>query len=160
MPPHQVQDATDGASIEKIVATPPAHRERVCTASAKEFAMHEVISIADQYREIWNETEPVCRRAQLTQRWAAPATSCDPLAAVAGRDTIDPLMASVQRHLPGHRFARRGSVDAHGHHRRFSWRLTSPDGIVVAKGTDFAVLNAEEQWRTVPGFLDMPGSNA
>src|SRR4029434_7252794 len=59
MPPHQVQDATDGASIEKIVATPPAHRERVCTASAKEFAMHEVISIADQYREIWNETEPV-----------------------------------------------------------------------------------------------------
>jgi len=79
--------------------------------------------IAETYIAAWNETDAKARRAMIADTWTADATYVDPMAAVAGHDGLDALIAGVQERFPGFRFELIGQADGHGENVRFSWGL-------------------------------------
>lgn len=113
--------------------------------------------IAEIYLAAWNETDAVARRRLIADTWTADAAYVDPMAAVAGHDGVEALIAGVQERFPGFRFNLIGQADGHGEHVRFSWGL-GPDGAEAPiKGTDY-VLVEDGRLKRVTGFLDqVPG---
>ena len=113
--------------------------------------------IAETYIAAWNETDAAARRAMIADTWSADATYVDPLAAVAGHQGVDALIAGVQERFPEFRFALIGEPDGHGDHVRFSWGL-GPDGVEAPiKGTDYVRVEGG-RLKSVTGFLDqVPG---
>lgn len=122
--------------------------------------MEDVIPISDAvngYFAMWNETDPLRRRAVTTATWSDDASYIDPLFAADGRDGLDAMAAAVHEQFPGHRFRLTGPVDAHHGRARWNWELTAPDdGPAVVSGVDFAVLAPDGRLRMVTGFLDQP----
>ncbi len=111
--------------------------------------------IAERYLAIWNEGDDARRRAMMTDTWAEDARYSDPLMQGEGRDGIAAMIAGARAQFPGHRFSLAGSPDAHGANLRFSWTLAPEGGgAAVARGTDFAVLDAAGRLARVTGFLD------
>ncbi len=111
--------------------------------------------IAERYLAIWNEGDDDRRRAMMTEVWAEDARYSDPLMQGEGRDGIAAMIASARAQFPGHRFSLAGTPDSHGSNLRFSWRLAPESGgAAVARGTDFATLDAAGRLARVTGFLD------
>lgn len=119
--------------------------------------MTSPFDIAETYIAAWNETDAAARRAMIADTWTADATYVDPLAAVAGHEGVDALIAGVQQRFPDFHFALLGQPDGHGEHVRFSWGL-GPDGAEAPiKGTDYVRVEGG-RLKTVTGFLDqVPG---
>lgn len=119
--------------------------------------MTSPFDIAETYIAAWNETDAAVRRAMIADTWTADATYIDPLAAVAGHEGVDALIAGVQERFPDFRFALIGQPDGHGEHVRFSWGL-GPDGAEAPiKGTDYVRVEGG-RLKMVTGFLDqVPG---
>lgn len=119
--------------------------------------MTNPFDIAETYIAAWNETDAAARRAMIADTWTADATYIDPLAAVAGHEGVDGLIAGVQERFPDFRFALIGEPDGHGEHVRFSWGL-GPDGAEAPiKGTDYVRVEGG-RLKSVTGFLDqVPG---
>ncbi|MGY0002306.1 nuclear transport factor 2 family protein [Micromonospora sp. I033] len=111
------------------------------------------MELIEKYLAAWNTTDPAARRALIDEVWAADGTYTDPLAAVAGRDQIDGLIAAVQQQFAGLEFTLAGPVDAHHDLARFTWHLGPRGGEPVAVGFDVAVV-ADGRIATVHGFLD------
>jgi hypothetical protein len=111
--------------------------------------------IADRYLAIWNEREPITRRARIAQLFAAGATYADPMMKGSGIDGIDTMIGAAQQQFPGHRFFLHGQPDGHNDVVRFGWTL-APDGpgAPVAKGSDIAYVDADGRLVKVTGFLD------
>ncbi|MFI0976415.1 nuclear transport factor 2 family protein [Streptomyces sp. NPDC021093] len=121
--------------------------------------MSDTRKLIERYLEIWNETDPVARRAAIEEVWTEDAVYVDPLVAAEGRPAIDAAVQGVQEQFPGLLFTLSGEVDAH-HLARFSWDLGPHAGEALAVGFDVAVLTDDaQQIRTVHGFLDkVPGA--
>jgi hypothetical protein len=64
------------------------------------------------------------------------------------------MVQGVHERFPGHRFRRTGDLDTHHACFRFSWELAPAGGAAVVKGTDFAVLAADQRLQSVTGFFD------
>jgi hypothetical protein len=109
--------------------------------------------LVDRYIALWNETDPERRRRLVAGTFSDRASYLDPLMASEGLAAIDHMVEAVQERFPGHRFRRAGAVDGHHDRIRFGWELTSADGLVVARGTDFAAV-AADRLATVTGFID------
>lgn len=110
-------------------------------------------SIVTDYLAAFNATDPQARQALIGRTFTAAATYTDPMAAVAGHDGIDQLIAGVQQQFPGWTFRLVGAVDGHGDRVRFGWSL-GPDG-VEAPVLGFDVLElADGRIAAVHGFLD------
>ena len=62
--------------------------------------MTNATDIAEIYIAAWNETDARARRAMIADTWTADAIYVDPLAAVAGHDGLDALIAGVTPVLP------------------------------------------------------------
>nr|AWM03789.1 nuclear transport factor 2 family protein [Bradyrhizobium amphicarpaeae] len=123
------------------------------TASSKESAMTDPITIARSYIELWNERAAGRRRQLLGDNWTIDASYVDPLMKGDGRDGIDALIAGVQQRFPDFRFKLIGEPNGYGDHVRFSWGLGPEGADSPIKGTDFAVLK-DGRIRSVTGFLD------
>jgi hypothetical protein len=89
----------------------------------------------------------------IDELYTSDASFTDPLAAVAGPDGIDQVMAGAQGQFTGLRFSL-GPVEGHHDIARFTWFLGAPDAeepIVI--GFDVIVLDGEKI-KHVHGFLD------
>jgi hypothetical protein len=115
--------------------------------------MSDPLHLAKRYITLWNETDAGRRRALLSADWTGDAVYADPLVQRAGHAEIDALIGAVQERFAGFRFALDGSVDGHGDHLRFSWKLGPEGGEAVVRGTDFAVTQGG-RLKAVTGFLD------
>ncbi|GAB3354182.1 nuclear transport factor 2 family protein [Micromonospora halotolerans] len=111
------------------------------------------MELIEKYLTAWNTTDPAARRALIDEVWTADGTYTDPLAAVAGRDQIDALIAGVQQQFPGLEFRLAGPVDAHHDLARFTWHLGPRGAEPIVVGFDVAVV-AGGRITTVHGFLD------
>src|SRR5262249_36090644 len=115
--------------------------------------MRDANKLADDYLALWNETEPVRRKALLTETWTPDATYADPLISGAGLMQIDDLIGAVQSKFPGFRFKLVKCAESMGDHVRFSWELGPPGGEAPIGGTDFVVRDGD-RIKSVVGFLD------
>ena len=112
-------------------------------------------TVVDRYIAIWNEADPARRRALIELTWAEDGSYVDPLAAGAGRDAIDAIVAGAQAQLPGVRFELAAGPDAHHDRVRFAWRAVGRNGDgPVAAGVDFATVAPDGRLRDVTGFLE------
>jgi hypothetical protein len=115
--------------------------------------MTEPTSIAIQYLQAWNETDPDRRARLLREHWADDARYVDPLMRGEGLQQIDALIAGVHARFPGFRFALAGAPDGHGEHVRFSWSLGPAGSEPPIAGSDVVELRDGRIARVV-GFLD------
>ncbi|MGC1211300.1 MAG: nuclear transport factor 2 family protein [Micromonospora sp.] len=111
------------------------------------------MELIEKYLAAWNTADPAARRSLIDEVWAADGTYTDPLAAVAGRDQIDALIAGVQQQFTGLEFRLAGPVDAHHDLARFTWHLGPRGAEPIVVGFDVAVI-AENRIKAVHGFLD------
>lgn len=116
--------------------------------------MNDFDTLAHQYIELWNETDPDERARRVCSLWSEDGEYIDPLAAARGRDAIDATVSAVQQQFPGMKFSLRGSVDAHHDQARFSWELGPVGAPAVIVGSDVAVRDADGRLVLVLGFLD------
>jgi hypothetical protein len=115
--------------------------------------MTDYTDLIDRYIAAWNETDPGRRATLVAATFAPEATYLDPIMQGDGHAGIDGMIAGVQARFPGHQL-RRGAVDAHHDHLRFSWELAPVGGEATVKGTDFAVLSPDARLAEVTGFFD------
>jgi hypothetical protein len=121
--------------------------------------MADIQQIAERYIASWNEADATRRRTQIGALWADNGHYVDPMMQADGHDGIAALITGVHTQFPDCRFTLNGSLDGHGPYFRFSWRLGSVNGSVIAQGTDFAELAPDERLARVTGFLDqVPGA--
>ncbi|MBL6454838.1 nuclear transport factor 2 family protein [Belnapia sp. T6] len=115
--------------------------------------------LIDTYIACWNEADAGRRTALAREAFAETATYTDPLMEGSGAAGIAAMIGAAQAHFPGHRFSRRGGVDAHHNLLRFAWDLAPEGGPAIAAGTDIAELTADGRFARVIGFIDMaPGA--
>ena len=115
--------------------------------------MQDPKSVARQYLQAWNETDPDRRARLLRESWTDDARYVDPLASVRGVHEIDGLIAGAQARFPGFRFALVGEPDGHGDHVRFSWSLGPAGAEPPIEGSDVVELQQGRIARVI-GFLD------
>jgi hypothetical protein len=120
----------------------------------EEFAMNAHTALIDRYFDAWNETDAPRRQQLIAATWASDAAYADPLLSGAGHDGIDAMIRAVHERFPRHSFRRTTEVDGFANRLRFSWELTTPDGISIVKGSDFGVVDANGRLQSVTGFLD------
>jgi hypothetical protein len=111
-------------------------------------------TIADNYLDVWNETDATERRALLNNGWAANALYSDPIMTSQGREGVATMIEGARTQFPGHRFTLRGTPDGHGAFVRFSWTLAPVGGVAVGGGTDIVRLDGDGRIAEVIGFLD------
>jgi hypothetical protein len=115
--------------------------------------MPDATTIARNYLQAWNETDPELRGRLLRKSWTSDARYVDPLMSGDGLEQVDGLIAGVHQRFPGSRFALVGQPDGHGEHVRFSWSL-GPAGVAPPiEGSDVVELDGG-RIRRVIGFLD------
>jgi hypothetical protein len=119
----------------------------------EESKMTDPAAIANRYIALWNETDPVRRRALLAEGWTENAAYVDPLAKGEGQDEISALIGAVQQRFPGFLFTLAGRANGFADRLRFSWALGPASEADMIKGTDFAVVE-DGKLRSVTGFLD------
>ena len=64
----------------------------------------------EKYFAMWNEQDPVARRAVIGELWTEDAVSSDPMSSVIGHDAIDAMVAGIQTNMPPHRFELVGEI--------------------------------------------------
>jgi hypothetical protein len=125
-----------------------------CRRQTMETMMTDVTALVDRYVATWNETDPARRRELIAGTYVEAASYVDPLTQTQGRDGIDAMIQAVQAQFPGHRFRRRGDVDAHSGRVRFAWELGPEDGPALVAGIDFGVIAADGRFEAMTGFID------
>ncbi len=121
--------------------------------------MNAHTDLIDRYFEAWNETDAGRRRELIAATWTDDAAYVDPLLSGAGHDGIDAMIRTVHERFPRHTFRRTTDVDGFANRLRFSWELTTPDGVSIVNGSDFGVVDGSGRLQAVTGFLNaMPGS--
>lgn len=113
-----------------------------------------VDKLIDRYIEVWNERGETRRRELIASTWAEDATYCDPALVGEGRDGIDTMTAGFQAAYPGATFQRAGTVDLHHDRVRFGWHLRTPDGQVIAIGSDCGVIADGNVFASITGFFE------
>ncbi|MBO3737087.1 nuclear transport factor 2 family protein [Actinoplanes flavus] len=116
--------------------------------------MSDFDTVIDRYLGVWNETDPVARRAAIDELFAEEVRYIDPFAAVAGRAALDAVVDGAQRQFAGLVFSSGGPVDAHHDQARFTWHLGRPGGEPLVVGFDVAERDADGRIVQVLGFID------
>jgi hypothetical protein len=120
----------------------------------KESAMNAHTALVDRYFDTWNETDASRRKELIAATWASDATYADPLLSAQAHDGIDAMIRAVHERFPQHTFRRTTAVDSFADRLRFSWELSTPEGVSIVKGSDFGQVDASGRLQTVTGFLD------
>lgn len=120
--------------------------------------MDTIHDLVRDYMAIWNESDPVRRRATVDAVFTEDCGYTDPNVVLAGRDAIDQFIGVVRKRLTGVVFTVAGEVDHHHDQARFAWHA-GPAGAEepLVAGFDVAVLDGGRISRLY-GFLDkVPG---
>src|SRR5215216_1036989 len=102
-----------------------------------------VTQTIDTYFAFLNETDGTKLRQLANETWTDDAHYVDPHHDATGRDVLVSLVEEVHQGYPGFTFRRTTSIDAFGQQARYGWEFNAPDGAVVIKGEDIAVLDAD-----------------
>src|SRR3954462_5535732 len=113
-----------------------------------------ITSVVDTYIEAWNETDTERRVALVAETFTDDARYLDPLMSGEGVDGIAAMIGAAQAQFPGHQFELAVGPDAHNDVVRFAWDLRAGDSAPVARGIDFATVDADGRLRNVTGFLE------
>jgi hypothetical protein len=111
-------------------------------------------TVVDGYFAMWNEADPSRRRDLIAATWSLDADYSDPLFTASGADGLDTLVVGVHQQYPGYRFRLTGAIEEHHNRARWGWELAAPDGALVARGVDFAVLDTDGRLCEVTGFFE------
>ncbi|GGN05047.1 isomerase [Actinoplanes campanulatus] len=116
--------------------------------------MSDFDTVIDRYLGVWNEANPVARRAAIDELFAENVRYVDPLAAVEGRAALDAVIGAARQQFAGLVFSSGGPVDAHHDQARFTWHLGRPGGEPLVVGFDVAERDADGRIFQVLGFID------
>lgn len=116
--------------------------------------MNDFDTLATKYIAVWNETDPVARRAAIEDLWAPDGRYVDPAVAAYGHTDIDATIAAVQGQFAGMRFRLRGDVDGHHEQARFGWQLGPAGAENLIEGFDVIERGDDGRLVHVLGFLD------
>lgn len=117
-------------------------------------AKNQVTVTVDNYFKMWNETDPVRRRAAVEAVWTPDAQSIDPLADVVGWQAIEQFVIGLQEQYPNHTVLLGGAVDHHHNRLRFPWAIKNPAGQVILSGLDCVRLASDGRIAELTGFFD------
>lgn len=113
---------------------------------------HAVHRLMVGYVALWNERDPLVRRAAGTEVFTPEAVYVDPQGLAKGRSAIDGYVAAWQQQFVDLVFVL-GEVSSHHDVAHFTWSFGPPGQPPVAKGRDVVVL-----WRgqisRVCGFFE------
>ncbi|WP_406872683.1 nuclear transport factor 2 family protein [Aminobacter sp. P9b] len=114
----------------------------------------DATSLIDRYCAVWNEPDPVRRKASLEAVWAEGATYTDPRADAVGADELLAHIANIRAGRPGAVIVRTSAVDLHHGIARFGWRVVEADGTPLPEGIDVAFLTPDgERIERIVGFF-------
>ncbi|MET7423972.1 nuclear transport factor 2 family protein [Dactylosporangium sp. NPDC005555] len=116
--------------------------------------MSDYESVVRRFIEVWNETDPVARRAAIDALFTEDVRFVDPMAAVRGRAEVDGMIGGVQARFPGFVISPLGAVDGHHDQARFGWEMGLPGQEAPVAGFDVVTLAADGRVDQVLGFLD------
>ena len=123
--------------------------------------MLETNALIDLYIAAWNEADGAQRQQLIVRTYTEDAEYLDPLMQGQGWAGLNAMIGAARSQFPGFMFHRMGDAEHHHDAVRFSWALTSPEGVTAARGTDVARLAEDGRFRSVIGFLDeVPGGTA
>ena len=109
--------------------------------------------LIDRYCEVWGEPDGARRAAMLAEVWAEGGAYTDPTVHAAGAKELLAHIARVLEKRPGAKVVRTSAVDAHHDLARFEWHVVQPDGKVLRRGIDIAVLSGDGKIRRMMGFF-------
>ena len=107
----------------------------------------------ETYFAMWNEHDPVARRAVIAELWTEDATSTDPMSSVTGHDAIDAMVAGIQATMPPHRFELVGEIAAHSDRVLYYWQMISDDSSVMVAGLDAVRVTEDGRFADLAGFF-------
>lgn len=123
------------------------------TTGSAETVQVDMKTIATQYLDAWNITDPAARKSAVARLYTEQATYIDPLMSVAGHDGIDGGIAAAQAKFPGWVFKQVGAVDSHHNQLRLTWQLGPANAEAPIVGFDVIVVE-NGRITAVYGFLD------
>ena len=110
-------------------------------------------SAVEKYFAMWNEHDPVARRAVIGELWTEDATSTDPMSSVRGHDGIDAMVAGIQTTMPPHRFELAGEIAAHSDRVLYYWQMIGDDSGVMVAGLDAVRVADDGRFADLAGFF-------
>ncbi|MGE0142224.1 MAG: SRPBCC domain-containing protein [Planctomycetota bacterium] len=108
----------------------------VLAGAAADFAHREVTSVADDWFDAWNTKDAAPRTKLLARCTSDQVQFRDRYSCGSGRDELVEHIGQAQQHMPGLTIARDGDVRHCQGTAMVGWTVTSPDGAIVARGTD------------------------
>jgi uncharacterized protein YndB with AHSA1/START domain len=116
-------------------------------------------ALVDAFFSVWNEPDSVQRDAALRKCTAENVAHRDRYGCIDGRAALHGYIGGVLGMMQGARIERAGPVEQVHAYLRCAWKLTTPDGGVMAAGADFFQLDREGLIRSCVGFWDaLPGA--
>lgn len=107
----------------------------------------------EKYLAMWNEHDPVARRAVIGELWTEDATSTDPMSSVTGYDAIDAMAAGIHANMPPHRFTLVGEIAAHSDRVLYYWQMIGDDSSVMVAGLDAVRVIEDGRFADLAGFF-------
>ena len=114
----------------------------------------EANGIVQSYFDMWNETDPVRRRAAVEAVWTPDAQSIDPMVDIIGWSAIEQFVIGLQQQYPNHAVLQSGAVDQHHNRARFPWVIKNPSGEIILSGIDCIRLAHDGRIAELTGFFD------
>lgn len=108
----------------------------------------------DRYVAVWNETDPVRRRALIADAFVSNGTYVDPMLTGEGHAGIDAMVGAAQQQFIDHCVRLTGPVDSHHDRVRFPWEIVDPNGEATVVGIDFGILAPDGRLQSITGFFD------
>lgn len=107
----------------------------------------------EKYFAMWNEHDPVARRAIIGELWSDNAVSADPMSCATGHEAIDAMVAGIQTNMAPHRFERVGEIAAHADRVLYYWQMIGDDSEVMVAGLDAVRIASDGRFADLAGFF-------
>jgi uncharacterized protein YndB with AHSA1/START domain len=106
----------------------------------------------DAWFEAWNQTDTARREERIAACTVEAIEFRDAFGCVAGRAELGAHIAASQQHMPGLRIERAGAPRQVQGDALVDWRVSRPDGVEVARGTNTLELAPDGRLARVTGF--------
>jgi uncharacterized protein YndB with AHSA1/START domain len=108
----------------------------------------------ENYIKAWNETGASLRAGHLEACWEEDGIFRDSMGQADSRTALLHYIGNAQKFVPGFLLELASAPEqCHGYYR-FSWRILTPDGSVMGRGTNFGQLSSAGRFLSAIGFWD------
>jgi hypothetical protein len=100
--------------------------------------------LADRYAAVWNEADPIARRAGIEALWCADGEHYSRMLEACGYDALEKRVTGAYEKWVrglGHRFRAAQNVQTLRNMVTFNWEMIAADSEVLAVGLEFLVLD-------------------